>query len=138
MNQITLCGNLCQNWSNYANDNQVFYSKNSIAINKRIRRNETVETITTFIPLVAFNNTAQVLSQYSFKGDKLLISGELIVSNYYDKDGENKTSFSVRTEKFEFLTKKKDGALEQKIENAQKEIVYDNPTDTNTSNEIPF
>ncbi|WP_096014701.1 single-stranded DNA-binding protein [Campylobacter lanienae] len=135
MNQITLCGNLCQNWSNYANDSQVFYSKNSIAINKKIRRGESVETITTFIPLIAFNNTAHVLSEYSYKGDKLLISGELMVSNY-DKDGENRTSFCVRIEKFEFLTKKKDSSLEQKMEKAQKEIVYDNPTDTNS--QIPF
>jgi single-strand DNA-binding protein len=55
----------------------------------------------------AFGKTAETLSKYTSKGDRLAIEGK-IQYREYEKDGEKRTSTDIVINAFEFLTSKKE------------------------------
>lgn len=60
-----------------------------------------------FIPLVAFNKSAELLAKYCDKGSNVLVDGQLRANNYEDKDGKKRTSYNVVVRRVEFLDNKK-------------------------------
>lgn len=64
------------------------------------------EKITDFIPCVAWNGTAEFISKFFQKGSMAVVSGGL-QSNRYEKDGEKRTAWNVRTEYIYFADSKK-------------------------------
>lgn len=64
---------------------------------------------TTFINCVAWEKTAELISQYVQKGDRLSGSGRLDVRSY-EKDGEKKYVTEVVVNQFDFPPKRNDVA----------------------------
>lgn len=64
------------------------------------------EKITDFVPCVAWNGTAEFISKFFRKGSMAVVSGGL-QSNRYEKDGEKRTAWNVRTEYIYFADSKK-------------------------------
>lgn len=64
-----------------------------------------------FFNLVAFGKTAENINKYFFKGDPILVEGELKQETWDDKHtGEKKSAVKVIVNKFNFVGgKKKDG-----------------------------
>lgn len=60
---------------------------------------------TDFVPIVAWNQTAEHITEYCEKGSRLLVEGRLQV-NEYEKDGQKKYSTEVIADRVEFLSKK--------------------------------
>lgn len=56
-----------------------------------------------FIDCIAFDKLAETIEKYVKKGDRLLVEGSLNVSNYADKDGNNKKSTNVYVNKITFI-----------------------------------
>ena len=54
----------------------------TLAVNKKVKEQD----ITNYINCVAFNKTAEIIAQYTEKGSKIIVEGEL-QSRSYDKDG---------------------------------------------------
>lgn len=54
----------------------------TLAVNKKVKEQD----ITSYINCVAFNKTAEIIAQYTEKGSKIIVEGEL-QSRSYDKDG---------------------------------------------------
>lgn len=104
MNKVILCGNLVR-------DNEIHYSQgglailnNVIAINeKKKNANGEYQTVSTFIDLVFFGKTAEVVNQYLKKGSKLLVEGKIDVSHYQTKEGENRKSVKIIVEQLEMI-----------------------------------
>ena len=65
------------------------------------RRSHTKD-ITDFINCVAWEKTAELLSQFVKKGDLITLCGELQSRKYQDKDGNNRVAFEVRVGDIEF------------------------------------
>ena len=63
---------------------------------------------TDFINITTFGEFAKTLCEYVKKGDMLGIEGNLHISSYEDKDGHKRNSYSVLTERVEFLQTKKE------------------------------
>lgn len=90
MNKIILSGNLTRDPDlKYSRDDSAF-SRVGIAVNRRFSKNKEVD----FFNLVAFGKTAEMLSKYCKKGNKILIEGRL-QTNTYEKDGVKHTSYDV-------------------------------------------
>lgn len=66
---------------------------------------------TTFIPVEAWENIADVISRYFRKGDQIILSGRLIVRSYDDR-GEKRNKISVSIESFDWGEKKKEEVIE--------------------------
>lgn len=62
---------------------------------------------TDFINLVAFNKTAELLSQYVKKGNRISVIGRLEQNDYTDKDGKNVSTYNVVVDNIEFLEQNK-------------------------------
>lgn len=86
------------------------YCRFNLAVN---RMNEGTD----FIPVTIWGKPAENLVQYQNKGSLILVDGSISMSNYTDKDGNNRTSFEVMTSNVQFLSSKKtndEGSNEQK------------------------
>lgn len=59
-----------------------------------------------FIPVVVWGKTAEVISHYCTKGQKLLVEGRVQVRSYEDKSGEKRWATEVISERVEFLERK--------------------------------
>ncbi len=103
MNKAILIGNLTK-------DNDIKFStegtavlKNSIALNDGKDKNGKERV--NFIPIVAFNKTAELMAEYTKKGSKIGIDGSISVSNY-EKEGQKRVFTEVIVGRVEFLDSK--------------------------------
>ena len=69
------------------------------------------ESITYFIPCVAWGNTAEFISKHFNKGAKIIVEGLLTSRKFVDKNGNNRTVIELSVEKSYF-----DGTKEYKAE----------------------
>lgn len=66
-----------------------------------------VKDTTDFINIVAWRNTAEFISQYFHKGDKIEITGILTSRSYEDSNGNKRTAFEVVADNVGFAESKK-------------------------------
>ena len=74
----------------------------SLAVNR-----PRVKDTTDFINIVAWNQSAEYLSKYAHKGDRISVSGVLTSRNYEDKNGNKRTAFEVVSNDVSILESKK-------------------------------
>ena len=80
--------------------------KSVVSFSLAVKRPYSKDT-TDFIDMVAWNKTAETLSQYVKKGQAIAISKSHIETRTWkDQEGKNRKSTEVVVEEFEFLEKK--------------------------------
>lgn len=99
-----------------------------LATTRRVRRdaddeNGSVEEETQWHRIVVWNRQAEVCAQYLKKGDPVYVEGEVRSHRYQDKEGVNRTSFEVHSERVGFLGKSRRP---------------DGPTEVNEEAELPL
>lgn len=105
-NKVTLVGRISTDLElRYTSSNKA-YCRFNLAVNKNYK-NEYGEYETDFIPVTVWGKPAENLVQYQNKGSLILVDGSISMSNYTDKDGNNRTSFEVMTSNVQFLGSKK-------------------------------
>lgn len=65
-----------------------------------------VKDTTDFIPCVAWRNTAEFVTKYFNKGNKIALTGVLTSRKYQDQNGANRTAFEVVVDNVEFVESK--------------------------------
>ncbi len=99
-NKVTLVGRISTDLElRYTGSNKA-YCRFNLAVN---RMNEGTD----FIPVTVWGKPAENLVSYQNKGSLILVDGSISMSNYTDKDGNNRTSFEVMTNNVQFLGSKK-------------------------------
>lgn len=99
-NKVTLVGRISTDLElRYTGSNKA-YCRFNLAVN---RMNEGTD----FIPVTVWGKPAENLVSYQNKGSLILVDGSINMSNYTDKDGNNRTSFEVMTSNVQFLSNKK-------------------------------
>ncbi len=124
MNKIVLTGRLVNEVELKKSDSGNSYTKYTIAVR---RDNDNTD----FIDCVTFGTFAEKLNEYIRKGDMLGIVGNLQI-NTYEKDGAKHKSYSVVTERIEFLS----GKPKEEIKEAPKGVTSD--TFEVTDDDLPF
>ncbi|MEG0012874.1 MAG: single-stranded DNA-binding protein [Cellulosilyticaceae bacterium] len=104
MNQVNLMGNLAQDLElKQANENGRFYTQFRLAVdNKKKKEKETY-----FFDVVAFGKKAQLLSQNTKKGEKIVVIGSLQNSEFMNKEGIKNYRTKIVLDDFEVVGKKK-------------------------------
>ncbi len=105
-NKVTLVGRISTDLELKETSNGKSYCRFNLAVN---RMNEGTD----FIPVTVWGKPAENLVQYQNKGSLILVDGSISMSNYTDKDGNNRTSFEVMTSNVQFLGSKR---LENTVE----------------------
>lgn len=90
MNSINLIGNICADLE----VKQTNSGKSVVQFNLAVQRPFAKDT-TDFIPVVAWNQTAEFLGKYAKKGSKVAVTGKLTTRNFEDKNGNKRMAFEV-------------------------------------------
>lgn len=89
MNQVTFLGRLVRPVELKQIDPDNGVVNNSLAISRK-HRNQQGEVLTDFIPFVAWNRAARILSDYCKKGDLVGLCGRMQSRQYQDREGTTK------------------------------------------------
>lgn len=103
MNVITLTGNLCKDLELRVSLSGKKIVENTIGVSKE-KKNAQGQYESDFIKLVLFDGSAEYLSKYAKKGDKIEVVGKLRVDPYTDKEGNYRTDTYVVVDKVKILT----------------------------------
>ena len=94
LNKVILIGRISQEIVPQESRTGISYVRFNLAINRDIQ-NRNNEDVTDFIPLVAFDNTANFINRFFNRGDLVSVVGSLQSSQYTSKSGDNISSLSV-------------------------------------------
>lgn len=103
MNRIVLSGNLCKDIELKKTKNDKIYTENTIAVRKD-RKDANGNYTSDFIDFVCFEATGNYLKNYSKKGDKVELEGQLRVDNWKDDEGKNHSKAYVVVDRLNILT----------------------------------
>ena len=109
--------------------------KNTIAI-KGKKKDESY-----FIDFTAWGKTAEYLAQYSNKGDKIAISGELVQESWQDaQSGQNRSKISINAVNVEVLSTSQNNQAQfnQQAVNRHNASYNQAPQGVISEDEIPF
>lgn len=111
MNKVFLTGNLT------ANPEFKISSKSEIAVATftiAVKRNISNEV--DFINVTCFRKLAELVNKFSYKGQKVLVLGELQLQKYQAKDGSNRYATVIIANEIEFLTFKEEKSTVETVE----------------------
>ncbi len=107
MNVVVLVGRLTDNPELRKTGNDISVVRFSIAVDRAYKSGE--ERQADFINIVAWRQTAEFISRYFTKGQRIGIEGSLRMNRYTDKDGNNRTTYEVVVNNAHFVENKRDG-----------------------------
>ena len=103
MNDVKLSGRLTRDPELKHTPAGVPVATFSLAVDRKFNREEA-----DFIPIVAWRKTAEFVTKYFRKGQRIIIaSGRIKVDPYTDKEGNKRTRFSVVADEVEFADSKR-------------------------------
>ena len=146
MNSINLTGNIC----NDLELKQTTTGKSVLNFYIAVKRPYSKDT-TDFIPVVAYEQSAEYLSKYAHKGAKIALSGKLTTRKWEDKDGTKRTTYEVVADVVEICesaksnteAKSQPAEASQYIPSAYTQPKMNTPTapqfeDMSTDGDLPF
>lgn len=107
MNKAFLIGRLTQDPQASTLDSGHSYCRFSIAVNRTFSRDS--ENKADFINIVTWDGLAQNCVKYLVKGSQVAVTGS-IQTGSYERDGVKRTTFEVRADQVEFLSRATQGA----------------------------
>lgn len=135
MNKAFMVGNVCADPALTETSNGTQICRFSVAVT-RSYKSPKGEILTDFIPCVAWKGVAETIGRYVHKGDKLALVGSIEINNYMDREGNQKTSFSLVVSDVEFLGKRKGANSPQNKPNNKSSVVLEEYDEDDT--DIPF
>ena len=135
MNQIILCGRLCNDPDVRYGTNSNAIAKFSIAVDRRFKRDG--QPTADFFNCVAFGKTGEFIEKYFHKGSKILLSGEMQNNNYKNKEGQMVYGFQVAVNNVEFAESKSASSPVQQAKPQQADDSFISIPD-GIEEELPF
>jgi len=134
MNTVMLMGRLTRDPESRATQSGTAVVRFSLAVNRPKRKDKKQDA--DFINCVAFGRTAEVIQQYVFKGNRLLVEGEIRTGSYVDKTGHKRYTTEVMVNHIEFIEPRKgNGTIAAPSQNGGFDAMgHEAPADE----EIPF
>lgn len=108
-NKVILQGNLTRAPElKYTSGKGTPVAKTGIAINRITNINGERREEVCFVDLTFWGRTAEIANQYLQKGSKVLVEGHLVLEQWQDANGQNRSKHSVTVETMQMLDAKKD------------------------------
>ena len=104
MNKVFIIGRLTKDPETTYTQNSKAKTTCTLAV-KRSYANKDGETETDFIPVVLWNNVAELVGNHCAKGHKILVEGHMQVRSYDDKEGQKRFITEVIGERIEYIQK---------------------------------
>lgn len=123
MNTVSITGRLTADIELKATQSGVSVCSFTVAVKR-----PNIKDTTDFINCVAWRSTAEFISKYFRKGNKIAVTGILTSRTYQDQNGKNRTAFEVVIDRAEFCESKQDEKQEKKPDTPNFEEVGDDDT----------
>lgn len=124
MNSVNLVGRLTNKPTfGYTNGN-IAYTRFTLAVNRNFK-NANGERQADFINCVAYRKTAELINQYTDKGDMLGVEGRIQTGSYTAQDGSKRYTTDVVIDTIEFLQTKGAKKEQETVENEQMDVFAD-------------
>lgn len=136
MNKIIITGNLVKDPEYTTTANGIAVCKFTLAVNRKYKK-EDGSTETDFINCVAWRNTADYVSKYAHKGNRLGIIGSLQTRSYDAQDGSKRYVTEVLVDEVELYTSKQDNDNKPKTDAQSKQEIMQGFEPINTD-DLPF
>lgn len=115
MNVVVLVGRLTDNPELRKTSSDISVTRFSIAVDRPHKSGE--ERQADFISLVAWRQTAEFITRYFTKGQRIGVEGSLRMNKFTNKDGNNRTSYEVVINNAHFVENKRDNNSSSTTEN---------------------
>ena len=129
INNVILSGRLTADPELKMSQNNKKYCQFTLAVDKYVNGKQQAD----FINCVAWEKTAEVLTQYTKKGSKINVVGRISARNYKNNQGITVYITEVIVQQLELLDSK---PKEEKLQ--QQQSYDDTPSFTITSDDLPF
>ncbi len=106
MNKIILMGRLTKDPELKQTPQDVAYCNFAIAVDRDYVNKSTNGKDTDFFNITAWRQQAEAICKHFHKGKMILVEGQMFTSKY-DKDGETRTMYQVKLDKFDFCGDRK-------------------------------
>ncbi|MBR5135402.1 MAG: single-stranded DNA-binding protein [Clostridia bacterium] len=106
MNMVCLLGRLTADPELRHTQSQVAVTSFTIAVDRAYQPKGQEQRQADFINVVAWRQTAEFVSRYFRKGQRLALTGSLQSRRYVDKDGNNRTAYEVVADQVYFAESK--------------------------------
>lgn len=117
MNKVILIGNLTRDLELTYLQNGTALGKSAIAVAKKYKVNGESREEVLFTDLTFWGKTAEIVNQYTQKGFKIAVEGELKLSRWQDRNGFDRQAHSVSVNSISLLPNKE--MLNQRGQNYQ-------------------
>jgi single-strand DNA-binding protein len=143
MNKVIMSGNICNDLELKVNGDVKSLGVR-LAVRRSFKTNGQYQS--DFISMTAFDKTADLLSQYSHKGDTIMVVGRLQNCNYQKQDGSTVYQDKVIIESVEFLGKREEEKPSQETKQPSKKVAkqenkgkaFDDDFKDITEDDLPF
>lgn len=116
MNVVVLVGRLTDNPELRKTSSDISVTRFSIAVDRPHKSGE--ERQADFISLVAWRQTAEFITRYFTKGQRIGVEGSLRMNKFTDKDGNNRTSYEVVINNAHFIENKRESGNGENLPSA--------------------
>lgn len=120
LNKVILIGRLVRDPELRYTPNGSSVASFSLANNRTYVANGEKKEIVSFFNCVAWGKTADVITQYCKKGNRMGIEGRLQQRSWEDQQGNKRSTVEITVENFQFLTPRESG-FEQAADMPQAE-----------------
>lgn len=127
MNRVMLIGNLTRDPELRMTNAGIPVCNFSIAVNRRMK-SESGNQETDFFNIVAWRQLAELCSKYLAKGRKVAVYGSVQMRSYEAKDGTKRTTYDIKADEVEFLSRATD-AQEDAYLQRESEAIKNEPED---------
>lgn len=121
-NNVVLIGRLVRDPETKTTGDGTQYATFTIANNQGKRKDGT-ELPANFFDCVAWNKTAEIVSNYMQKGKKVLLAGTLKQNKYTTEDGKNRSRVVVNVINITFMDGQRDETVQESEPGNQNENV---------------
>lgn len=122
MNKVELTGNLTKDVDYQKTASGISVSRFTLAVNRKYKK-EDGTTETDFINCVAWRNTADFITKYTHKGNKVGVTGSIQTRTYDAQDGTKRYVTEVVADEVELYTPKSENENKPKTEAQAKQEV---------------
>ena len=142
LNNVTVCGRICNDLELKQTPNGVFVLSFTIAC-ERDFKDKNGERQTDFIDVITFNHTAEFVSRYFSKGRMAIVDGRLQTRRWQDKKGNNRKAVEIVSDSVYFADSKTDVQTQKTQNNGNSEPVAAIPAQSDLNvdlcdSDLPF
>ena len=136
MNKVILVGRLTKDPELRTTNNGKSVCRFTVAVDRKVKQEG--QPSADFIPVVAWNRQAEVISQYLVKGRQIALNGRLTTGSFTNKDGVKQYTTEVMLDEFDFISDNS-GVKNGKAGNSQNIVMEDEDFNIiSDEEEVPF